>query len=107
VVTVSDPVVIEPSDLTWPEREGAVHQPRRAIVAVVELVVAGLLVWLAMWLWREGVDTIGVVRARPELTVDRYQGNWIGGAVAVGAVASILVLDALRQLILAVRSRSK
>jgi hypothetical protein len=106
-VTASDSTVTDESDLAWPVREGAVHEPRRAVWALVEIVAAGLLLWLAVWLWGEGVDTVGAVRDRPELTVDRYQGGWIGAAVAVGALALILVLDALRQLILAVRSRSK
>ncbi|WP_436492565.1 hypothetical protein [Actinokineospora sp. HUAS TT18] len=100
-------VVTENTDLAWPAREGSVNQPRRALVAVAEVVAAGLLGWLAVWLWGQGVDVVGVVRDRPELVVDRFQGQWIGASIAVGALGLILVLDALRQLVLAVRSRSR
>ncbi len=107
-MTASDPTVTDDeSDLTWPVREGSVHEPRRALWALAEIVAAGLLLWLAVWLWGEGVDTVGGVRDRPDLTVDRYQGGWIGTSVAVGTLALILVLDALRQFVLAVRARSK
>ncbi|HVK22205.1 MAG TPA: hypothetical protein VM677_12685 [Actinokineospora sp.] len=100
-------VVTEDTDLAWPDREGTVNQPRRAIVAVALVVAAALLGWLAVWMWGKGVDPIGMVRGRPDLVVDRFHGQWVAGAVAVAVVALILVLDAVRQLVLAVRSRSR
>ncbi|CRK60192.1 hypothetical protein [Alloactinosynnema sp. L-07] len=100
-------VVTEDTDLAWPAREGAVNQPRRAVFAAVDVVVAGLLGWLAVWMWGQGIDVVGVVRDRPDLVVDRFQGQWIGGSVAVATLGLILILDAVRQLVLAVRSRSR
>ncbi len=35
----------------------------------------------------------------------RYHGNWIGTAVGCVTVAAILLLDAVRQLLLAARTR--
>jgi hypothetical protein len=37
----------------------------------------------------------------------RYLGYWAAAAIVLGAVAGVLVLDALRQLVLAVRIRAR
>lgn len=86
------------------------NQPWRAGVAVVELVLAGLAVWLAFTLWSNGVHTIhqpeplapgGVV----DLTL--YDGEKIALAVVAGLAAALLVVDAVRQLLLALRARPR
>lgn len=90
--------------------EPRLNQPWRAVVALVELVLAGLAVWLAVYLWSSGVVTIrqseplvreGVVE------VTRYLGDRIAFAVLAGLAAALFVLDAVRQLMLALRVRPR
>lgn len=76
------------------------HRPWRAAIAGGELLLAGAAVWLAVLMWSSAMTTIGA-----ETT--RYAGNRIGVAMALGAVAALLVVDALRQLLLAVRTRRR
>ncbi len=97
----------EPTAPTWPEPTTGLNQPRRALVAAAELVAAGLLLWLAVWLWSRGTLPQSAIADRPELVFERYLGNWIAGAVAAGTAALLLLLDAARQLVLAVRTRSR
>ena len=94
--------------VTRGERNGRLNQPVRAVVALVEVLVAAALVWLAVQMWPQGIARItdhandGTV-----LISSRYFGNWAAGAIAVGTIAVLLVLDALRQLVLALRARPK
>ncbi|OLF15778.1 hypothetical protein [Actinophytocola xanthii] len=84
------------------------HRPRRAIVAVVELLVAGGAVAAAFWAWPRGFATIVTVAGDgTRLLSERTYGNWLGGAIGFGALAALLVLDAIRQLVLAVRVRPR
>jgi hypothetical protein len=84
------------------------NQPVRAVVAVVELLVAAGLVWLAFRMWPQAIAMIfdkaddGTV-----LISSRYFGNWAAGAIGVGTVAALLVVDAIRQFVLALRARPK
>ncbi|UJW33751.1 hypothetical protein L3Q67_08275 [Saccharothrix sp. AJ9571] len=84
------------------------HRPRRAIVAVVELVLAGLAVWTATLAWAASVSTVRV-RASDgaELTSYHYAGNWVLAAIALGLAATLLLVDAVRQVLLAVRTRPR
>jgi len=88
--------------------QGRLNQPMRAVVAVVELLVAAALVWLAVRMWPQ---SIAVITDKAEdgtpLISSRYFGNWAAGAIGVGTVAALLVLDAIRQLILGMRARPK
>ncbi|MDQ3403376.1 MAG: hypothetical protein M3548_08270 [Actinomycetota bacterium] len=95
------------SGLSWPEPVRGANQPWRAGVAAVEVVIAGLLFWLASWLWSEGTVFVAEVAGRPDLSFEQYQGSWLAAALAVATLAAILLLDALRQLALAVRTRSR
>ncbi|MPZ84142.1 MAG: hypothetical protein GEV28_28585 [Actinophytocola sp.] len=91
-----------------PTERSRLHRPWRALVALVELLVAGGLVLLAFWAWPRGFATITtVVGDGTELVSTRIYGNWLGGAIGFGTVAALLVLDALRQVVLAVRTRPK
>ena len=91
-----------------PTTPGRLHRPGRAIVALVELLLAGAAVWGAFWAWPHGFATIttevgqGVV-----VESERVYGNWVAVAIAFGTVAAVLVLDAARQVALAVRARPK
>lgn len=91
-----------------PTEPGRLHRPRRAIVAAVELLVAIGLVVLAFWAWPQGFETIvSVGRDGREVTATRTYGNWLGAAIGLGAVAALLLVDAVRQVALAVRARPK
>lgn len=99
----TDEVVAPP-----PTEPARLHRPGRAIIALVELVLAGLAVWAAFWAWPQAFATItetiteGVVRDS-----QRIYGNWIAAAVGFGTVAALLVVDAVRQTLLAVRIRPR
>lgn len=84
----------------------ALHRPWRAAVALVELILAGVAVWLAFRLWAGGITDITLPRSNGgEITLTRYHGDLLAGAVGLGALASLLVLDAVRELLLAIRVR--
>jgi hypothetical protein len=88
---------------TEPDR---LHRPVRAVVAIVELVVAGFAVWGAFWAWPRGFATITTtISDGTELDSERVLGNWLAFAIAFGTLAALLVLDAVRQLVLATRVR--
>jgi hypothetical protein len=87
---------------------GRLHRPGRAVVALAELVAAGLAVWGAFWAWPQGFATITTTVADGiELESQRVSGNWLATAILFGTIAAVLVLDALRQTVLAVRARPK
>lgn len=94
-----------PEPPTTPHR---LHRPWRAIVAVVELVLAVVAVWLATLAWSASISTVRV-RASDgaELTSFHYAGNWVLAAIALGLAASLLVVDAVRQFVLAARARPR
>ncbi|WP_146107948.1 hypothetical protein V5P93_006936 [Actinokineospora auranticolor] len=106
-MTLADTSEPTPPGLGWPARESALNQPRRAVIAAVELVVAAALVWLALWLYGRGTPELSKIAERPDLDFRHYAGNWIGGAVLAGTLALLLLLDAGRQLALAVRTRRR
>nr|WP_232327939.1 hypothetical protein [Kibdelosporangium sp. MJ126-NF4]CEL15006.1 hypothetical protein [Kibdelosporangium sp. MJ126-NF4]CTQ93398.1 hypothetical protein [Kibdelosporangium sp. MJ126-NF4] len=99
----------EPELPPLPPVRAKLNQPKRALVAAVELLVAAGLVWLAFWLWPKGIATIVTVLDddRPPLVSHRYFGHWMSLAVLSGTVAAVLLVDALRQLTLAARARPK
>jgi hypothetical protein len=89
-----------------PTEPAQLHRPRRAIVAVVELLAAGGLVAAAFWAWPKGFATIVTLTSSGrEVIAERIYGNWLGAAIGFGTVAGLLVVDAVRQLVLAVRAR--
>ncbi|ALG14011.1 hypothetical protein [Kibdelosporangium phytohabitans] len=99
----------EPELPPLPPVRAKLNQPKRALVAAAELVVAAGLVWLAFWLWPMSVATITTVfeDGRPPLVSHRYFGHWMSLSVLSGTVAAVLVVDAVRQLVLASRARPK
>ncbi|MGP4015201.1 hypothetical protein [Saccharopolyspora sp. 5N708] len=84
------------------------NQPWRAAVAGIELVVAVALLLAAWWSWRHG--TVTIFLPGPQGAVDvvtRSIGSWLAGAVAAVTLAGLLLLDAIRQLMLASRARRR
>ncbi|GAA3003561.1 hypothetical protein [Actinokineospora diospyrosa] len=105
---MSTPQTSEPEavGLGWPDEPGRLDQPRRAVLAVGELVLVGLLVWAALWCYDRGTVPLSRVAERPDLDFQHYAGNWIGTSIAAATLAAVLLLDAGRQLVLAVRTRA-
>ena len=84
------------------------HQPKRALIAVVEVVLIVLLAFAAHWCWQRGIQRFSYpMDGRPPLVATRYHGNWIGGSIALATVAGVLLLDAVRQTVLAVRTKDR
>jgi hypothetical protein len=84
------------------------HQPGRALIAGVELVLVVVLGFAAHWCWQHGIQEFSYpLDGRPPLVSTRYHGNWVALAVVAATVGGILVLDAIRQVILAVRTRDR
>jgi hypothetical protein len=89
------------------ERRG-LNQPWRGLVALAELIAAGLVLWAAFWCWSKANNTITLVLGDgTELRSTRSVGHWMAAAIALGSVTGVLVLDALRQIVLAVRVRPR
>jgi hypothetical protein len=106
----------EPETDTVPEHEPvteadppagrSLHQPRRWLIAAGEFVVIVLLVIAAVWCWNRGVVHLAYpIDGREPLISTRYHGNWLGTAVGAVTLAVLLGLDAVRQVLLAVRTR--
>jgi hypothetical protein len=89
-----------------PERAGGrLNQPWRAAVAGIELVAAVALALLAWWAWNRGMVTIYLPGPRGAVdVVTRSVGSWLTGSVIAATVAGLLLIDALRQVVLAVRA---
>ena len=91
-----------------PPVRGGLNKPWRAAVAVLELVGAAAAIWGAYWCWPRGVVTFTLVLDDgSRLVSTRYFGNWMAAAFGLGTVAALLLLDALRQVLLAVRTRPR
>jgi len=94
----------------WPPAEPvaltSLHRPRRAFVALGEVVLAGVVIWLVFACWHWGITTLTTTLTDgTQLTSNRYFSDRIAGAIGLGVVAALLLLDASRVL-LAVRIRS-
>lgn len=86
-----------------PEKAG-LNQPWRAFVALVEVLLAGLAFWGASRCWPNAFATVTtVLEDGRELVSTRMFGNWAAATIGLGTAAALLGLDALRQLVLAVR----
>lgn len=91
-----------------PTEPARLNKPGRAIIALAELVVAGVAVWFAFDFWPRGVAKI--VEHYPDgivLESTRWVGSWMALAILLGTVAAVLVVDAVRQIVLAARARPK
>lgn len=84
------------------------HRPWRALVALVEVVLAGVAIWLAFPVWHAGVKTLTVnLSDGVVLTSTRYIGSWMAAAVGLGLLAALLLVDAGREVLLAVRAKHR
>ncbi len=84
---------------------GRLNQPWRAAVAGLELVAAVALVLLAWWAWHRGVVTTYLPGQRGAVdVVTRSIGSWLSGAVIAATFAGLLLIDAPRQIGLAIRA---
>ncbi|MDQ3789926.1 MAG: hypothetical protein M3422_22115 [Actinomycetota bacterium] len=91
-----------------PTEPGRLNNPRRAFIALAELIIAGVAVWFAFDVWPRGIAKI--VEHYPDgivLESTRWVGSWMSLAILLGTIAAVLVLDAVRQVVLAVRARPK
>ncbi|OZM75248.1 hypothetical protein CFN78_00545 [Amycolatopsis antarctica] len=84
------------------------HQPWRAVLALVELVLAGVAVWGAFALWGGGIFEVVVRLSDGATLVSRHlAGDHAAGAIGLGLLAALLLLDAIRQVVLALRTRRR
>jgi hypothetical protein len=83
-----------------------IHQPARALVAFVEIVLVVTFCLAAAWAWRRASIPYELpMSENPAMprTVDRWSGPWVGVAFGLTTLAGWLLLDAARQLVLAIR----
>jgi len=84
------------------------HQPKRAFIAAAELVAIVLLGFAAHWCWQHGIQRFSYpLDGRPPLVSTRYHGNWTAAAITLATIAGVLLLDAIRQSLLALRTRDR
>ncbi|GLY63735.1 hypothetical protein [Amycolatopsis taiwanensis] len=84
-----------------PTRPATLHRPWRLVTAGCELAVAAAAVWCAVWIWGFGVRTLTLTLSDgTSLTSTRLVGSWAAGAIALGMVAGILLVDAVREVLL-------
>ncbi len=91
----------------WPQDSrppARLHKPWRALVAVAELVLAALAVWGVFACWKAGVITVRITYGETVLESQRYFGGPLAGAIGLGVLAAILVVEAIRQVLLATRT---
>lgn len=89
-----------------PAPRRGLNQPWRALVALGELIAAALVLWAAYWLWSKSTEPVTLVlRDGTRLESTRSLGHWMAAAIGLGTVCGVLVLDALRQIVLAIRAR--
>jgi hypothetical protein len=106
--------VTEYATAAWPseQRPGhaapRLHRPRRGWVALLEVVLAVVAVWGAGRAFSAGTAQVTMTLTDgTTLTSVRYFGNWLTGSVALGTLAGLLLLDAVREALLAIRTRHK
>ena len=85
----------------------ALNQPWRGWLALGEVVLAAVAVLVGIWCWHRGIVPIVTPAGNgaPPLVSIVFYGNWMSGAIGLCTVAALLVLDALRETVLAVRTR--
>jgi len=96
----------------WPPEEpvppARLNKPWRGLVAALEVVLAALAVWGAFRFW--GGASVQVSTTSEDgavLVSQRLFGGMLAAAIGLGILAGILLVDAVRQLALAVRTRAR
>lgn len=102
------PARYEPAWPQEPEAErGRVNRPLRAVVAAVEVLLAVAAGWGAALCWSNVVTTVTLRGFNNPGMVSRiYSGPWVAVSIALGLVAALFLVDAFRELMLALRARS-
>jgi hypothetical protein len=94
--------VAEPRRLRRP-----LNRPARWLIAAAEVAAAGALAVLTVWAWRRAMIPVELPEfdnpAIPRY-VSRMSGPWAAAAVGAATVAGLLVLDAVRHAVLALRA---
>jgi hypothetical protein len=87
----------------------ALNQPWRGWLAFGEVVLAAVAVVVGIWCWHRGIVQIVTPTGNgtPPLVSIVFYGNWMSGAIGLCTLAALLVLDALRQVVLALRTRRR
>jgi fucose 4-O-acetylase-like acetyltransferase len=89
-------------------RQARLHRPWRALIAVAEVALAAVASWGAVICWQLGVRTLTVTLSDGTvLTSTRYLGSWLTGSLALGMLAAILLMDAVREVVLAIRAKPR
>lgn len=90
-------------------RPDALNQPWRGLVAVGEVLLAAAAVVVGVLCWQRGIVRIQtpVQGGQRVLESTVHYGNWSSAAIGLVVLAAILVLDAIRQALLAVRTRQR
>ncbi|TNC28567.1 hypothetical protein [Amycolatopsis alkalitolerans] len=84
------------------------HRPWRAWIALAEVILAGVAIWLAFPLWHAGVRTLTVnLSDGVVLTSTRYISSWMSAAIGLGLLSALLLVDAVRELLLAIRTKHR
>jgi hypothetical protein len=74
-------------------------RPWRAAAALGDVVAAVVLSILAWWCWQRGM----IVTIRDGIELSRIDGRWAASAIGVATLSGLLLLDAGRHALLAVR----
>jgi hypothetical protein len=116
-VTTAEPPSAVPADSSafGPDTPDAadgppgLNQPWRGFVAAGEVVLAVVAVVFGVVCWHKGITTMvtPLGNGAPPLRSTIFLGNWMAAGIGLVVVASFLVLDALRQVLLAVRTRRR
>lgn len=99
---------VTPPD-AYAARPARLNQPWRGLVALGEAIIAAVAVVVAIQLWSRGVTTMvtPLGAGQPPLRSTIFYANWMAGAIGLITIAAFLTLDALRQTLLAIRTRRR
>ncbi|MFR9731426.1 hypothetical protein ACL03H_19545 [Saccharopolyspora sp. MS10] len=85
-----------------PEPRAGLAQPWRAAVAAAEVVLVVALLAAAWWCWNRAQVRVDVPGATGlPMSSTRWSGSWVALAVAAPTLGGLLLVDAVRQLVLA------
>ncbi|HEX5404068.1 MAG TPA: hypothetical protein VFX16_17410 [Pseudonocardiaceae bacterium] len=90
------------------EQPPRLNQPWRLAVAAAEVIVAVVAVLFGIAAWKHGVTTMitPLGAGQPPLRSTIFYGNWMSIGITLVTVAALLGLDAIRECVLALRTRS-
>lgn len=84
------------------------NRPYRRLIAVVEIVLTAALVVAAVLLWRDvNYDIAYTAESGRKLLSTRMRGDLAGACIGLCLIAAFVLLDAIRQMVLATRARHR